>query len=209
MSDLHLPPPPAAADVIDLGAHAGRHPASRLFADVDEPAVAGAPQQDDLEVVPDDSIEALLADVIDLVSEARPAPMSSMVKVDRDELLDLLEAALDQIPAEVQEARWVMRDREALLEQGRRERDALIDEGRLQVARMVERQEIVRAAERKARQVVEEARTEARELQHKVEDYCDSRLAEFEGFLQRTTTTVRQSRQRLAGELPERRNVEG
>lgn len=208
MSDLHLPPPPAPADVIDLDAHAGRHPASHLFADVDEPQPATA-AGDDLEVVPDDSIEALLADAIDLVAEARPAPMSSMVKVDRDELLDLLEAALEQVPAEIQEARWVLRDRDALLEQGRHERDALIDEGRLQVARMVERQEIVRAAERKARQIVEEARSEARELQHKVEDYCDSRLAEFEGFLQRTTTTVRQSRQRLTGELPERRTLEG
>ena len=66
-----------------------------------------------------DSVEAILADAIDLVATARPAAMSSSVKVDRDEMLDLLEAALDRVPIEVREARRVLRDRDELLAEGR------------------------------------------------------------------------------------------
>ena len=62
---------------------------------------------------------------------------------------------------------------------------------------MVQRSEIVRAAEHTARRTVDEAETESRRLRHEAEDFCDQRLAQFEGILERTLGMVREGRTRF------------
>lgn len=150
---------------------------------------------------PQATIEDLLDDAIALVAEARAMPMSTTVKVNRDELLDLLEGAREVLPAEVRAARILLRDRDDFLANARVEREQIIEQGRAHVSHMVERQEIVKAAELRARQIVEEARSEAKKMQLQVEDYCDQKLASFENVLDKTARTIRNGRDRLAGRL--------
>lgn len=144
-------------------------------------------------------VDNLLAQAIDEIADARTAPMSAMAKINRDEILDLLEAARDQLPDELRRARWLLKEKEEFLAQSERERDAIIDQGRQQVARMVERQEIVRAAEDNARAIIEKARAESRALIRQTEDFCDKKLATFELLLERTGETVAKGRARLLG----------
>ncbi|MEZ5340218.1 MAG: hypothetical protein R2706_01870 [Acidimicrobiales bacterium] len=63
--------------------------------------------------VPD--VDELLESAIAVVDAGRPLPMSSSVKVNRDELLDLLEAARDQLPEELRRARWLLKERDDFL----------------------------------------------------------------------------------------------
>ena len=144
-------------------------------------------------------VDDLLTQAIDDITAARTAPMSAMAKVNRDELLDLLEAARDQLPDELRRARWLLKEKEEFLAQSERERDAIIDQGSQQVARMVERQEIVRAAEDNARAIIEKAKAESRMLVRQTEDFCDKKLATFELLLERTGETVAKGRNRLLG----------
>lgn len=156
---------------------------------------------DDNVGAPEASIEDLLDDAIAMVAEARTMPMSNTVKVNRDELLDMLEGAREVLPPEVRAARQLLRDRDDFLAHARAEREQIIEQGRSHVSHIVERQEIVRAAELRARQILEEARSEAKKMQLQVEDYCDQKLANFESVLDKTTRTIRQGRERLAGRL--------
>jgi hypothetical protein len=142
-------------------------------------------------------VEDLLDEAIEMLAEARPLPMSNTVKVNRDELLHLLEQAQERLPEELRAARWLLKERDDFVARARQEYRDLIDEGRAQVGRMVERQEIVKASEHRARQIVAEAKDEANLLKRQVEDYCDQRLATFEQTLQRTTATVQKGRERL------------
>ncbi len=144
-------------------------------------------------------VDELLNQAIDDIAEAKTSPMSTMAKINRDEILDLLEAARDQLPDELRRARWLLKEKEEFLAQSARERDAIIDQGRQQVARMVERQEIVRAAEDNARAIIEKARAESRTLIRQTEDFCDKKLATFELLLERTGETVAKGRSRLLG----------
>ncbi len=143
--------------------------------------------------------EELIDAAIGHVSAGRPLPMSSTVKVNRDELLDILEELKATLPQELQRARWLLKEKEEFLDQARAERHEIIEQGRAQVARMIERQEIIRAAEARARQIVSEARADARTLQRRVEDYCDHKLASFEAVLDRTSRTLQQGREKLLG----------
>ena len=144
-------------------------------------------------------VEALLDEAIEMLAEARPLPMSTTVKIARDDLLHLLEQAQERLPEEVRAARWLLKEREDFIAKARAEHQALIDEGRAQVGRMVERQQVVKEAEARARQIIAEAKTEANTMRRQVEEYCDRRLARFEAVLIRTTETVQRGRERLIG----------
>jgi vacuolar-type H+-ATPase subunit H len=146
-------------------------------------------------------VEALLHRMHDLVDDARPAPLSAQVKVDRDELLDLLDQAIERLPDEVREARWLMKDRDEFLARTQREADDILAAARGQAERMVQRSEVTKAAEANARRIVEQARAEAGRLRNEADDYCDKRLAQFETVLERTMGVVAAGRAKLRGPL--------
>ncbi|MCS5690164.1 MAG: hypothetical protein NZ659_15435 [Acidimicrobiales bacterium] len=149
-------------------------------------------------------VEELVRRVMDVINAARPMPLSTSVMVSRDEILELLEAALVELPDEVREARWLLKEREDLLSKARIDAGLVIEEARTRVAQMVQRTEVVRSAERKARQMVEEADSQARRRRHEVDDYCEQRLEQFALALEKVQTAVTDARGRLQPTLPVR-----
>lgn len=143
--------------------------------------------------------EALVRRVIEIIESTRTLPLSSSVKLDnREEVLELLEEALERLPADLRQARWMLKERDEYREKMRREGDEILQAARLQAERMVQRTEIVREAQHTARELVEKARDEARRLRLESEDYADQKLAAFEIVLERTMKTVAAGRQKLA-----------
>jgi vacuolar-type H+-ATPase subunit H len=143
--------------------------------------------------------DSLLRRVIDILEGARTLPLSSSVKLDnKDEVLDLLDEALERLPEECRQARWMLKEKQEFLEQTKREADEILEAARLRAEGMVQRTEIVREAGHSARRLIEEARDESRRLRLEAEDYCDQKLAEFEVVLDRTIKTVAAGRSRLS-----------
>jgi hypothetical protein len=147
---------------------------------------------------PGGDVEALLQRLRELIDGARPAPLSAQqVKVDRDELLELLDQAIERLPEEVRAARWLMKDREEFLARTRQEADDILAVARGQAERMVQRSEVMKAAEAKARRVLDQARAEASRRRNEADDFCDKRLAQFETVLERTMQVVSTGRAKL------------
>jgi cell division septum initiation protein DivIVA len=141
--------------------------------------------------------EVLLKRVHEVISNARPMPLSASVMINKDELLELLDEAIARLPEEIRQARWLLKEREEFLAKVQREGDDILDASRARAERMVQRAEVVRAAQHTARRLVEEAEAESRRLRHEAEDYCDHKLAQFEIVLDRTIRTVQAGRARL------------
>jgi hypothetical protein len=146
-------------------------------------------------------IEALLHLAIDIIQQAKPLPMSTSIRISRDEMLDVLESALRVLPEEIREARWALRDREELMAAEMRKADQLREQVRAEAARMVDKTEIVRAAKVRAEEILAEAEERARKLINEYEDFCDHKLGEMEIFLDRTTRMVKSGRERLRPNL--------
>jgi hypothetical protein len=163
---------------------------------VDEPGVGAQ------SIAPDADAETIIQHAIDTISTARAMPLSSSVLVARDELIDLLQAALARLPDEMRQARWLLRERDEFLEARQREADNLLDEVRVQAERMVQRTEIVRQANQVAQRIIEDAREESRRLRHEAEDFCDQKLASFEIVLDRTMKIVQSGREKLQATPP-------
>jgi hypothetical protein len=143
--------------------------------------------------------EALLRRVAEMISGARPMPLSASVMINREEVLELLEEAIERLPDELRASRWLLKEREEFLTRTRRDADDILDAARARAERMVQRTEVVKAAELRARQTVDAAEEEARRLRLECEDYCDQKLASFEIVLERTMKTVAAGRTKLQG----------
>jgi len=141
--------------------------------------------------------EVLLRRVLDLVNAAPKMPLSSTVRLERDEVVELLEEAVSRLPDELRQARWLLKEREEYLTKVQREADDILAAARGRAERIVQRTELVREAQRISRRIMEEANEEARRLRHEAEDYCDQRLATFEIVLERTMKTVQAGREKL------------
>ena len=142
--------------------------------------------------------EEILLDLIELISKAPNVPLSSTPRIDREEVVALLEDAIACLPAEVKEARFLLKEKENFLNRSQRESDEIIEAARTQAERMVQRTEVVRASEARARQIIDEAEATARRLKSETEDFLDRRLASVEILIDRLTKTIKHGRDRLS-----------
>ncbi|MFM7062565.1 MAG: hypothetical protein ACKO04_03600 [Actinomycetes bacterium] len=141
--------------------------------------------------------EAILRELLSVVENAPGIPMSASVRINRDEVLDLIEEAISILPDELRSARWLLKDREEFKARTEREAEEIIADARSRVAQMVQRTEVVKAAEARARQVIEDAEAQSRRMRLETEDYCDQKLASFENVLVRVHKTVAAGRKKL------------
>src|SRR5438270_4262527 len=105
--------------------------------------------------------------------------------------------ALERLPGELRQARWMLKERAEFLAKTQREADEILESARVRAERMVQRTEIVRAAEHTAKRLVSDAQETASRLRLEAEDYCDQKLASFEIVLERTMRTVQAGREKL------------
>ena len=135
----------------------------------------------------------------DLVHNAKRVPMSDSVRVDREEIYDILDQMRATIPEEIKQARWIVKERQEMLAEAKREAERIVKEARERQEQLVSQQEVTRQAEREAEQIIEEARTREREIRLGAEDYADDILNTLEVNLQKFTAAVQRGRDRLQG----------
>lgn len=159
--------------------------------DDDDYPEAGAPAQVG-------SAETYLRRAIDIIADAPTMPLSSSPRIDRDEIIELLDEALARMPEELRQARWMLKERQDFINKTKKEAEEIREAARVQAERMVQRTEVVRAAEARARHVLDTADNDARRLKLETEDFLDQRLASFEILLDKLSKTVAAGRHKLS-----------
>src|SRR5213082_1027675 len=114
----------------------------------------------------------------DLVHNAKPVPLTDQVRVDKEEIYDILDQMRATIPEEIKQARWIVKERQEML---------------------VGEEEVTKQAERAAEDIVEDARAREREIRLGAEDYADEILNTLEVNLSKFIAAVQRGRERLAG----------
>src|SRR5215213_1530448 len=131
----------------------------------------------------------------DLVHNARPVPLTDQVRVDREEIYDLLDQMRATIPEEIKQARWIVKERQEMLAEAKR----VVKEARDQQARLISDEEVYKQAERAAEEIIEDARETERQIRLGAEDYADEILSTLEVNLEKFLSAVQRGRDRLAG----------
>jgi cell division septum initiation protein DivIVA len=153
--------------------------------------------------------ENVLLELRAIIDAARPVPLSASSMIAKEEVLELIDEALDHLPEELRAARWLLKEREEYLANTRHEAEEIITQARARAERMVQRTEVVKAAEARARHINEEAEANARRMRREAEDFCDQRLASFENVLSKVQKSVAMGRQRLAAPTIEESELRG
>ena len=135
----------------------------------------------------------------DLVHNAKAVPLTDQVRIDREEIYDILDQMRATIPEEIKQARWIVKERQEMLAEAKREAERILKEARDEQNRLVSNEEVVKQAERQADEIVEEARTREREIRLGAEDYADDILNTLEVNLSKFIAAVQRGRERLAG----------
>lgn len=151
-------------------------------------------------------LAARLQQIEDMIKEAKSMPLSSSALLNREEILELVAQMREDLPEEIKQARWVVKDREELLTKARRDSQRIVEEAEQEQLRMATREEVVKRAEAEADRILAEAREEARRMRLEAEDYVDAKLAQFEIALQRSSEELAATKTALGRTLEQ---VEG
>ena len=117
----------------------------------------------------------------DLVHNAKAVPLTDQVRIDREEIYEILDQMRATIPEEIKQARWIVK------------------EARDRQTQLVSQQEVTREAERQAEDIIGEARAREREIRLGAEDYADEILNTLEVNLSKFIAAVQRGRERLQG----------
>ncbi len=134
-----------------------------------------------------------------ILEEAKPGFMGkgNLRQVNTDEALDILDEIRDIFPSEFAQARQIVREREALIDDAERQASRIIEDARAQAMTVASEQEIVRLATNEADEIMQEAREMERETRAGAEDYADEVFGHVEQTLENVLSQVQRVRDRL------------
>jgi cell division septum initiation protein DivIVA len=148
-------------------------------------------------------IAGRLQQLEDIVQEAKSMPLSSSVLINKDEVLELLHDMQEDLPEEIKQARWVVKDREELLAKARAEGDRIIEQAHEEQLRLARKEEIARRAEEESDRVVAEADEKARSMREESTTRALAKtLDQVEVGRERLRAPVTAAEQRLTSEEP-------
>ena len=151
-----------------------------------------------------DDIMELIGRIDELVQNSKNMPLSSNKIVDPEAIYSLVDEIRERYPEELKQARWILKQRQEMVEEAEREANRVLEEAQDRARMLIADTEIVRQAEARAAEILEEARANEREVRLGAEDYADEMMANLEANLGRLLTAVQRGRDRLQGKPTQR-----
>ncbi|MDZ4179591.1 MAG: ATPase [Coriobacteriia bacterium] len=146
-------------------------------------------------------IMALIDRIEELVDNGRSVPFSGAKMVDPEKVYEIIDEIRAQFPDELKQARWIVKERQEMLEEAEKEANRILEEARDRAQSIASEQEIVKMSEQQAAAILNDARTKEREIRLGAEDYADEMLANLEVNLGKLLTAVQRGRDRLQGKV--------
>ena len=137
----------------------------------------------------------LIEELSMLIEDSRPAPFGKggLRQFDAQAAFEILDEIRDTFPSEFAQARQVIRERQALLDEAEAQASRLIEDARSQAITIASEQEIVRISQQQADTIL----AEARELERETRAGADEVFSHVEQSLDTALNSVRRCRDRL------------
>jgi len=149
-------------------------------------------------------ILALVDRIEEAMDSGRSVPLMRGRLVDIDKVYEIIDEVRANFPDELKQARWIVKERQEMLEEAEKEANRILEEARDRADSMAAEQEIVRRAAEQAAGILDDARQQEREIRLGAEDYADEMLANLEVNLGKLLTAVQRGRDRLQGKVNQR-----
>ncbi|MEW6457925.1 MAG: ATPase [Bacillota bacterium] len=140
---------------------------------------------------------SILNDLEEFIQNSSRVPMTKKVLVDEEKLLDFLDRARTILPEEVRKAKWLVQEREKVINESRQEAARLLEEAQKEVERRAEQSEVVRRAKEMADEIIIKAEKAAREMRLGARDYADDVLSKLEARVEKIVKEIEGGRLEL------------
>jgi hypothetical protein len=144
----------------------------------------------------------IVEDLLVMVEEARPVPLSSAIRIDREDLISRLHDLQEMLPEELRAARWMVRQRETYVARTNEKARTMLAKAKSKSEELVSDSHIVTEAVEEANRLVRNAEKEAERIRLEAEDHAERRLSEAEAILGELLRYVQESRAELHESLP-------
>jgi cell division septum initiation protein DivIVA len=140
---------------------------------------------------------SILNEMEESVQNASRVPMTKKVLVDEDKMLDFLDRIRTILPEEVRKAKWVVQEREKVINETKAEAARMIEETQKEVQRRAEESEILKQAKDMADEIIRNAEQTSRDMRIGARDYADEVLVRLESRLERLVKEIESGRSEL------------
>lgn len=122
----------------------------------------------------------LLEEIEEICATSTGMPLTNKIVVDKPEMLEIVKEIRIILPDEIEQARFVIEERNRILEQAKHEYSLLIKDAENQARILVEQNEITNQARQRAADILGNAEHTAKKLKMDTYDYIDKILANFQ-----------------------------
>ena len=138
-----------------------------------------------------------LNELEELIENSSKIPFTRKVMVEEDRLLDLLDRIRTTMPEEVRQAKWIIQEREKVLQDSQKEAIRIMDNAQKQVEKKADDSEIVRQAKTNAEEILARAESVAMEIREGAKGYADDILVNLQENLGKILSQIEQGRSEL------------
>ncbi len=131
------------------------------------------------------------------ITHARSLPFSDSCLVDREEMLVLISLIRDSLPAEIQQAKWLLSQNRQLVAEARKEAENIVREAETRMTAMVDEHEITLQARQAAAHTIETANQSARQIRNGSLEYAKRMLTGVEESLTGVLVTIQKNKKEL------------
>ncbi len=144
-----------------------------------------------------EDVNDLIDRLEDAVAAARGIPLSGSCIVDREEMMVLIGAVRENLPAEIKQAAWMLNQNRQLIAEAKKEAEAIRKDAEARMTSMIDEHEITERARRMAAETVETANGTARTIRNGAIDYARAKLSELEEQLTEVLVTLQRHKKEL------------
>jgi vacuolar-type H+-ATPase subunit H len=125
----------------------------------------------------------LLAEIEEICDTSTGVPLTNKVMVDKVEVLEIVKEIRQVLPEEIQQAQFVMTERQRILDDAEQDRQLLIKDAEKQAEMLVDQHEITQQAKQQANELVDSTEQQCMDLKLKTFEYMDKTLYDFQDLI--------------------------
>ncbi len=147
----------------------------------------------------------LIEEFENIVEECSRIPMTGKLIMNEDTVYNFIDKMRVLLPEAIQEAEWIMRERERLIGEAEREAETIIEAAKAKLQRLAGESEVVRLAKSQSEEIIDNSKQVAKEVTQGALSYADDVMMQLQAELEKTLQVVRASREELRGNQRERK----
>ncbi|MBM3704912.1 MAG: ATPase [Actinobacteria bacterium] len=147
-----------------------------------------------------DALE-LIEKMEEVIARSKKIPFSSNFIINENDIFEILDELKNVIPEEFKQARWIVKERENMLEEAKRQALRILKKAEEKSEIMLSENEIMKNALKKSEEIISISEAKARTIRLEAEDYADEKLASLEAVLYKILSAIEKGREQFKASL--------